>query len=134
MRGVLPPRESKKQNLIDLTGKKAERLDNDGYSVYADPDLPTASFTPSQNALLLPSITASTSMMSDSPQQGQHMPLPPFSILTEDTRSDEICSRRKETCIVNAAIMASKWPHRGGRKFHPPIVVDLELPTWTDPE
>ncbi|RLL94830.1 hypothetical protein CFD26_102887 [Aspergillus turcosus] len=134
MRGVLPPRESKKQNLVDLTGKKAERLDNDGYSVYADPDLPTASFTPSQNALLLPSITASTSMMPDSPQQSQYTPLPSLSSLIGDTGSDEIRSRRKETCIVNAAIMASKWPHRGGRKFHPPIVVDLELPTWTEPE
>lgn len=134
MRGVLPPRENKKQNLVDLTGKKAERLDNDAYSVYADPDLPTASFTPSQNALLLPSTTASTSMMPDNPQQSEYTPLPSLSSLIGDTRSDEIRSRRKETCIVNAAIMASKWPHRGGRKFHPPIVVDLELPTWTEPE
>lgn len=39
---------------------------------------------------------------------------------------------RKETCIVNAAIMASSWPHKkGGRKLlNKPIVVDVDLPVW----
>lgn len=38
---------------------------------------------------------------------------------------------RKETCIVNAAIMASSWPHgAGGKKFNKPIVVDIDLPVW----
>lgn len=37
-------------------------------------------------------------------------------------------SRRRETCIVNAAVMASSWPYRGGKRFNAPIVVDLELP------
>lgn len=39
---------------------------------------------------------------------------------------------RRETCIINAAIMASSWPHRGvnGRKYNKPIVVDIDLPTW----
>ncbi|KAI9737503.1 MAG: hypothetical protein M1834_009658 [Cirrosporium novae-zelandiae] len=47
---------------------------------------------------------------------------------------------RQETCVVNAAIMASSWPHqtRGGRKFNKPIVVDIDLPVWesdkTDPD
>ncbi|TVY26371.1 putative rhamnogalacturonate lyase C, partial [Lachnellula hyalina] len=37
---------------------------------------------------------------------------------------------RKETCIINAAIMASSWPHGigGGKKFNKPIVVDIDLP------
>ena len=37
---------------------------------------------------------------------------------------------RKETCIINAAIMASKWsPKGGGRKqYNKPIVVDIDLP------
>lgn len=41
---------------------------------------------------------------------------------------------RKETCIINAAIMASSWPHsRGsGKKLNKPIVVDIELPVWTE--
>ncbi|KAK0727438.1 Metallo-dependent phosphatase-like protein [Lasiosphaeria miniovina] len=37
---------------------------------------------------------------------------------------------RRETCIVNCAIMASNWPHAGGRRFNKPIVVDLDLPVW----
>ena len=37
---------------------------------------------------------------------------------------------RRETCVVNAAIMASSWPHKGinGRKYNKPIVVDIDLP------
>lgn len=38
---------------------------------------------------------------------------------------------RQETCIVNAAIMASSWPHGpGGKRFNKPIVVDIDLPMW----
>lgn len=41
---------------------------------------------------------------------------------------------RKETCVVNAAIMASSWPHKGngGKKFNKPIVVDVDLPVWLE--
>ncbi|MCJ1353118.1 MAG: hypothetical protein MMC33_003103 [Icmadophila ericetorum] len=39
---------------------------------------------------------------------------------------------RKETCVVNAAIMASSWPHKasGGRRYNKPIVVEIDLPVW----
>ena len=39
---------------------------------------------------------------------------------------------RKETCIINAAIMASSWPYKAktGRKYNKPIVVDIDLPVW----
>ena len=37
---------------------------------------------------------------------------------------------RRETCIVNCAIVATSWPHRGGKRFNKPIVVDLDLPVW----
>ncbi|KAG8425828.1 hypothetical protein J3459_009659 [Metarhizium acridum] len=33
-----------------------------------------------------------------------------------------------ETCVVNAAIMKSSYPHVGGKQFHKPIVVDVNLP------
>ena len=41
---------------------------------------------------------------------------------------------RKETCVVNAAIMASSYPHKGtgGKKFNKPIVVDIDLPVWDE--
>jgi hypothetical protein len=34
---------------------------------------------------------------------------------------------RKETCIVNASILATNWPHKGGKKFNAPLVVDVNL-------
>lgn len=40
---------------------------------------------------------------------------------------------RRETCIINAAIMASSWPYKArmGRKHNKPIIVDLDLPVWS---
>ena len=37
---------------------------------------------------------------------------------------------RRETCVVNAAIVATGWPHADGRRFNKPIVVDIDLPVW----
>lgn len=39
---------------------------------------------------------------------------------------------RKETCIVNAAIMKGSYPHTEGKLFSKPIVVDLLLPVWQE--
>lgn len=36
--------------------------------------------------------------------------------------------QRQETCIVNAAYLATNWPHKAGKKFHKPVVIDLDLP------
>jgi Calcineurin-like phosphoesterase len=35
---------------------------------------------------------------------------------------------RAETCIVNASILGSSFPHPAGKRFNKPIVIDLELP------
>ena len=37
---------------------------------------------------------------------------------------------RRETCVINCSIMATGWPHIGGKRFNKPIVVDLDLPVW----
>lgn len=37
---------------------------------------------------------------------------------------------RRETCVVNAAIMANSWG--GPKRFNKPIVVDIDLPVWQD--
>jgi hypothetical protein len=39
-------------------------------------------------------------------------------------------SGRLETCIINAAIMATGWPYQGagGDRYNKPIVVDIDLP------
>ena len=41
---------------------------------------------------------------------------------------------RKETCVVNASIMASSWPYKckDNRKYNKPIMVDVDLPAWQD--
>lgn len=41
---------------------------------------------------------------------------------------------RRETCIVNCAIQTMNYPHRGVRKLNKAIVVDLDLPVWTEDE
>ncbi|KAF9872062.1 ser thr protein phosphatase family protein [Colletotrichum karsti] len=37
---------------------------------------------------------------------------------------------RRETCVVNCAVMAKSYPHVGGKTVNKPIVVDLDLPVW----
>ena len=38
---------------------------------------------------------------------------------------------RRETCVINAAIMASSWPYQKdkGRKYNKPFIIDVDLPT-----
>ncbi|KAL5336507.1 Metallo-dependent phosphatase-like protein [Aspergillus crustosus] len=124
-RGTLPPQGSKKQSLVDLTGKRAPRLKNDGFSVsiYRDEEQSSAC----RNA----------GFVSPQSHQAEQAPgfLHPILSLTETQTNDarKLRDYRHETCIVNAAILANNWPNRGGRKFYPgPIVVDLELPVWTE--
>ncbi|KAL2826060.1 Metallo-dependent phosphatase-like protein [Aspergillus cavernicola] len=134
VKGVLPPLGSKKQSLVDLTGKKAPRLDNQGFFMRMGENV--SSFSPpalNQDIVILP-------QQSNEVDQGQETgfslsPSCPTTAQAQDARADAECVRthRQETCIVNAAIMATNWPHQGGRKFYPgPIVVDLELPVWTN--
>ena len=33
-----------------------------------------------------------------------------------------------ETCIINAAIIGTNWPHKAGKKTNKPVVVDMQLP------
>ena len=40
---------------------------------------------------------------------------------------------RKQTCVINAAIMATSWPYKGygSERYNKPIVVDVDLPVWS---
>ncbi len=40
--------------------------------------------------------------------------------------------RGETTCIVNAAIVPTSWHGRHNKEMNKPVVVDLELPVWTD--
>ncbi|KAK3327471.1 Metallo-dependent phosphatase-like protein [Cercophora scortea] len=35
---------------------------------------------------------------------------------------------RCETCVVNCSVVATNWPHAGGKQLNKPVVVDLDLP------
>ena len=40
---------------------------------------------------------------------------------------------RRETCVVNAAIVGNSFSNKAtGKKFNKPIVVDIDLPVWRD--
>ena len=56
--------------------------------------------------------------------------------LRSDDRSDSTLSAYQrpecdQTCVINAAIMASSWPYKenGNRRYNKPLVVDINLPT-----
>ncbi|PWY96595.1 Metallo-dependent phosphatase [Aspergillus sclerotioniger CBS 115572] len=131
VRNVLPPPGSRKQSLVDLTGKRAPKLDNDQFAVNNIRALVGQLFGPSQNALLLPLPERPSERLQGS-EADQPTSSSPFSCLKEHQSGDQDgpYTQRRETCIVNAAIMATSWPHRDGKRFHSPIVVDLELPVW----
>ncbi|EAU36300.1 predicted protein [Aspergillus terreus NIH2624] len=112
-RVALPPRGSKKQSLVDLTGKRARRLENEGFAA-EQMRMREGSF---------PGTADETNAVVWYPRGEQAE-----QCLTED--NDEFGARRRESCIVNAAILATSWPHRQGKQFNAPIVVDLDLPTW----
>ncbi|KAF2805134.1 Metallo-dependent phosphatase [Mytilinidion resinicola] len=46
-------------------------------------------------------------------------------------RREEGEERGRETCVVNAAFMAAGYGE-GPKRFNKPIVVDMDLPIWTD--
>ncbi|GMG50676.1 unnamed protein product [Aspergillus oryzae var. brunneus] len=123
IRGALPEPGSKKQSLIDLTGKKAQRLENDDCFFDDEKNNQGALFPPAQNTLILSSADDVEESTTSYPR-----------LRPDECPSDPLNdrSRRRETCIVNAAIMATSWPHRGGKRFNHPIVVDLELPVWRE--
>ncbi|KAI9368899.1 Metallo-dependent phosphatase-like protein [Aspergillus egyptiacus] len=122
-KGDLPPAGSKKQSLVDLTGKRAPRLDNDGLYYSSMSKNASSLFPPSQNVVILPRHRNEAIQATETRPAG----------FRDNDIDSGLRARGRETCIVNAAIMATNWPHRGGRKFHPgPIVVDLELPVWEE--
>ena len=125
-RGELPSVGSKKQSLVDLTGKRDERLDNEGFS---RPDYRHGIW----------SSTMSSASGSDSPAgvpekaSPQNSPNDHPSLSAHSHSHDfdhALQTLRRETCIINAAVVATSWRYQGGKQFNVPIVVDLELPVW----
>ncbi|KGO76579.1 hypothetical protein PITC_088580 [Penicillium italicum] len=133
-RGILPPVGSKKQSLVDLTGKRDDRLDNEGVSHHGQRQHDVANTQPispaslgSESSVGVPKKASPQNLLSAYPSLGAGSP-------GSSSRSLDYALQtlRKETCIVNAAVMSTSWPHKGGTRFNSPIVVDLELPVWQD--
>lgn len=128
-----PGEGNNKTCLVDLTGKKAPSLANDGShpgrfgASIGGPDVTNVS----RPVKLAMSPYAFGSDLTDI--QASHGTIglggDPAS-----PRSDQVAllgrMGRRETCVVNAAIMKSRYPHVGGKQFNKPIVVDLDLPVW----
>lgn len=126
MKGDLPPHGSKKQSLVDLTGKRGDRLDNQAFS--CEDGRAGSQTSPTSSVLRGPAA-------GEMPDQGCRQN--PLAAPSPDADTHELASRslqtlRRETCIVNAAIVATSWPHHGGKRFNSPIVVNLELPVRQD--
>lgn len=129
--GALPPRGSKKLNLVDLTGKRGDRLDSHSFACETSGMQPLSE-TSNARSLPLPENAGSAAVIMPDEQRNREnasLSRAPF-LSTEDHCLGYLSSLRKETCVVNAAIMATSWPHRGGKQFNAPMVVDIELPEW----
>lgn len=116
-----PAPEGKKISLVDLTGKNATRpLYNNGAKAMLQNDYPS------------PASSVRGGSGSSSPGIGTRG----LGGDGDSARSDRpaLAGRlgRQETCVVNAAIQTSGYPHTGPRRLNKAIVVDLDLPVWED--
>ncbi|PLN80787.1 Metallo-dependent phosphatase-like protein [Aspergillus taichungensis] len=106
---LLAPAGSKKMCLVDLTGRRGgRRLDNEGGARGVWPGR-------GDQSVDFRHLDASSGQEEEKEREAEGL-------------------KRQETCIVNAAIVATSYPHRGGKRFNAPIVVDVELPVWVDPD
>ncbi|KAK7426887.1 hypothetical protein QQZ08_006633, partial [Neonectria magnoliae] len=127
-----------KISLVDLTGRKTSSLANDG-SHPGRPQQPPASG--GTNAVTIPNATVSqvnSPFTFGSGHVGAQVCRSTVGLGGDpnSSRSDQAAlwgrMGRRETCMVNAAIMKTNYPHAGGKQFNKPIVVDLDLPVWEE--
>ncbi|KAI9674556.1 MAG: hypothetical protein M1822_009051 [Bathelium mastoideum] len=145
-----PPTVSKKQQLIDLTGKTGAKLENDGRhqrfvpQSCATPDVSAegsslstdvAAAKRSAVAPINPLPTHCLASMSANAQDSANLSLAQRWDGKGNAQTQELgvgaCAGRKETCIVNAAIVATNYGVKP-KRFNKPIVVDIDLPVWND--
>jgi hypothetical protein len=116
-----PGAGSNRQSLVDLTVKGRTPLANDGATTRHD--------------------MAHLAPQSTEPSEGGGQPDGVDSMRFEGSKGSleraalelQVRRGRKETCVVNAAIMAAGWGD-GPKRFNKPIIVDVDLPVWTEGE
>lgn len=124
---------TKKQALLDLSSRGGDPLQNDGSSATATDDVAILQqpekIQPTHGMAHATSLPCLSRTRDQTPALGQG----------GDPRSGRSDSEalqgregRLETCIVNAAIMASSYPYTGnaGQRYNKPIVIDIDLPVW----
>jgi hypothetical protein len=150
-RWIDPGLGNNKMSLVDLTAKSGAAIKNDGLSTdFGDACVPRPSMI--SVPTVLPEIQTGGSTHRPKPTAklglsrltNNLLAIPSESLLpatrgqgglppSQRCDLEALLGRmgRQETCIINAAIMASSWPHgTGGKKFNKPIVVDIDLPVW----
>ncbi|GJD03676.1 calcineurin-like phosphoesterase [Colletotrichum higginsianum] len=121
----LDPGQGNKQSLVNLTAKGGNPLRNDGS--HPKPQQPeTADTTASIPSTSDRTISGSAAEPGLGTRGLGGDPTSPRS----DTAALAGRRGRRETCVVNCAIMAKSYPHVGGKTINKPIVVDLDLPVW----
>lgn len=126
-----PGTGSNKQSLVDLSVRGGSPIDND--FVHTSPvvsnSVSFAGSTVHQTASSRPDVILANRLVESAFRPFQ----PPTAIATAQN-GEQLISRlhrlgRRETCIVNAAIMAkSYYGNSGPKRFNKPIVVDIDLP------
>ncbi|KAK1481734.1 calcineurin-like phosphoesterase [Colletotrichum tamarilloi] len=121
------PGQGNKQSLVNLTIKGGNPLRNDG----SHPGRSASDEAVGRTAFgLSPSTPETTSESAADPGLGTRgLGGDPTSPRTDVAALAGRLGRR-ETCVVNCAIMAKSYPHVGGKTVNKPIVVDLDLPVW----
>jgi hypothetical protein len=104
---VDPGKGNNKESLVDLTGKKTRVIDNDGSYPLVEKNYNDQE----------------SSCVADRKSYRPGL-----------ANTEGLLGRlgRKETCVINCAIMGNSYPHVGGKKLNKPIVVDLLLPVWEE--
>jgi hypothetical protein len=134
-KGVVPWEDpgagNKKLSVVDLTGRKAPSLANDG----SHPGRATSASAPKPgNTMTAPASPGQVTFGSGNLDAQTLNSTVGLGGDPSSGRCDQeaLVGRmgRLETCVVNAAIMKSRYPHIGGKKFNKPIVVDVDLPVW----
>lgn len=146
-----PGWDNKKLSIIDLTAKGGKLLENDGSVGDWEPTV-SGDIVRDPVAVLSPLNTRDAGPLSSSKPSARlgvsrvtanllavpSPTLPPATRGQGGTPPSQRCDLealsgrmgRKETCIVNAAIMASSWPRSAAKTFNKPIVIDIDLPVW----
>jgi len=123
-----PGAGSNRQSLVDLTVKGRTPLANDGAATCHDMAHLALQSTEQSESGGQPDGVDSMRFEGSLEKAGLEL-----QAVELDTDRGGLRRGRKETCVVNAAIMAAGWGD-SPKQFNKPIVVDVDLPVWTEGE